>query len=137
MVLDWLSGPLAGEVTVTELIARKKYARAIEFLKQQAAKRPPSIQARLQMADVLVLAGRMAEAIPGYLAIADEQAAEGFDAKAIAILKKVQRLDPARPEVEEKLAALAKKQQKVRPTLPPAPSSTSASGMMKLAELGI
>src|SRR5262245_66355467 len=107
MVLDWLSGPLAGEVTVTELIARKKYARAIEFLKQQAARAPPGVQARLQLADLLVLAGRSNEAIPVYLAAADEQSADGFDARAIAILKKVQKLDPARADVDEKLALLA------------------------------
>jgi hypothetical protein len=106
MVFNWLSGQF-GEATVTDLIARKRYSRAIEVLKEQISKRPPSVQTRLQLADVLVLAGRGREAIPYFLQIADELANDGFSARAVAIFKKVEKLEPGRPDVSLKLQALA------------------------------
>ena len=48
MVLDWLNQPLGGSPTLSDLIARKKYARAIEVLKEQFAGRSPGAQVRLQ-----------------------------------------------------------------------------------------
>jgi hypothetical protein len=58
----------------------------------------------MKLADVLVLSGRQREAVPVLLGLADEFAAEGQAAKSIALLKKVQRIDPGRKDVEAKLA---------------------------------
>ena len=92
MVLGWFGG--AKEESLPELIAQKKYAQAVELLRAQAQQgggRDPRL--RMQLADILDAAGRRAEAIPIYLELADGFAREGYVAKAIAVLKKVERID--------------------------------------------
>jgi hypothetical protein len=84
---------------VVALIAAKKYGRAIELLKAQLNKRGASHTVRKQLADVLVLAGKTSEAVALLLPLADEFARDGFAAKAVSILKKVQKLDPSRRDV--------------------------------------
>jgi hypothetical protein len=105
MVLGWLkrdSDPAA----VEELISRRKYDRALSLLRMEfdAGRRDPRL--RLQLADVMVMAGRGKEAVPILLGLADEFAREGFAAKAISVLKKVQKVEPGRSDVDGKLAAL-------------------------------
>src|SRR5262249_35088198 len=78
---------------------------------------------RLQLADVLALAGKGKEAVPILLGLADEFALEGFAAKAISVLKKVQKIDPSRRDVEARLAQLI--QGKARDA---ASGSSSAAG---------
>ncbi len=107
MVLDWFSGRNAD---VADLIARKKYSKAIEVMRAQFKQRPPAIETRLQFVDVLILAGRGKEAVPVLLGLADEVAADAQDAKAIGLLKRVEELEPGRADVEQKLAALVKKE---------------------------
>jgi hypothetical protein len=78
---------------------------------------------RLQLGDVLALAGRDKEAVQILAPLADEFAREGFAAKAVAILKKIQKLDPGRRDVDAKLAALIEQKQRhatvVLPLVPP------------------
>lgn len=103
-MLGWLGkGP-----DVADLIARRKFAKAIEVLKAQLTGEGPDPRVRLQLADVLVLAGLADEAVPILLDLADGYAAEGQAAKAIAILKKIERLTPGRRDVVGKLASLIK-----------------------------
>src|SRR5262245_11532664 len=116
MVLDWFSGRNAD---VADLIARKKYSKAIEVMRAQFKLRPPVIETRLQFVDVLILAGRGKEAVPVLLSLANDVAAEGQDAKAIGLLKRVEELEPGRADVEEKLAALVKKEFEVAAAEPP------------------
>jgi hypothetical protein len=105
LVLGWLGG----ETSVDDLIARKKYARAIQLLNEQFKQGHRQPRLRLRMADVLILAGRQREAVPLLRGLADEFAVDGFAAKAIAVLKKAQRIEP-RADVERKLATLIKQQ---------------------------
>lgn len=107
MVMSWLKGK-SEPAAVEELIARRKYDKAVELLRIEfdAGRRDPRL--RLQLADVLVLSGREKEAVPILLALGDEFAMEGFAAKAISVLKKVQKLQPGRSDVEGKLASLLK-----------------------------
>jgi cyclic nucleotide-binding protein len=107
MVLGWLKGK-SEPAAVEELIARRKYDRAIELLRLEfeAGRRDPRL--RLQLADVLVMSGREKEAVPILLALGDEFALDGFAAKAISVLKKVQKIQPGRSDVEGKLASLIK-----------------------------
>jgi hypothetical protein len=113
-----------GKETVEGLLARKSYARALELIQAQLERRPRDDRLRLQQADVLIAAGRDKEAVPQLMALADEQAAEGFAAKAIAILKRIEKIAPGRRDVEDRLAHLI--QEKVRHA-PGARSSTSTS----------
>src|SRR5687768_13904547 len=112
MPLDWLNTPL--DADIGDLIARKKRAKTIELLRSQLQGRMvPPVQMRLQLADLLVQAGREAEAIPVLIGLADEFAGDGFVAKAIAILKRVDKVQPGRPDVESRLASLVKQQQRL------------------------
>jgi hypothetical protein len=101
-VLEWFGG----EATVPELIQRKKYDKAERLLRKEfdAGRRDASL--RLQLADVIALAGRSKEAVPIYVGLADEFARSGHAPKAIAILKKIDKISPGRSDVANRLAAL-------------------------------
>ncbi len=104
MAFSWLSG---GD-DVAELIAKRNYARAARVLRAALGKDPSNASTRQQLADVLALDGKTREAVELLWKLADEYAGSGFVGKAIAVLKKVQRLDPSLSKVEEKLANLVK-----------------------------
>jgi cAMP-dependent protein kinase regulator len=102
-MLNWLSGQGG---SVEDLIANKKYDKAIEAIEDLLKKRPNNVRLRLQMGDVLAMAKRTESAVKVMMELAEEFASEGFIPKAIAVLKKVQRIDPNRSEVDEKLTDL-------------------------------
>jgi len=104
MALSWLGGSSDADA----LIARGKYAQAITVLRGLLQQHGRDARLRMKLADVLVMAGRGRDAVPVLLDLADELAADGQAARSIALLKKVQRIDPGRSEVEEKLADLIK-----------------------------
>jgi len=103
MPLEWFGS--AKGPSVGQLIARKKFARAVEVLREQLQGEAGNPRVRMQLADVLVMAGRPQEAAPVLLALADDHAAQGSGAKAIAVLKKLQKIEPGR-NIDRKLAAL-------------------------------
>jgi cAMP-dependent protein kinase regulator len=137
MVLSWLS---SGPGDVGALIAKKSYARAAKLLREQLEKDPSNVSLELQLADVLQLDGQGPQAAAILVRLADGHARHGFLAKAIALLKKVQRLDPERgAALDRKIATLAKErddetarrialrdavQAKARPASAPEPPST-------------
>ncbi|MCU0242135.1 MAG: cyclic nucleotide-binding domain-containing protein [Vicinamibacteria bacterium] len=110
MVMSFMGG--ARQESLPELLARKKYDKAIEMLKAQFRQRGADPRLRMQFADVLVMAGRAKEAVPVLIGLADEYALEGFAAKAIALLKKIEKIAPGRADVERKLAHLIKEKQR-------------------------
>src|SRR5262249_40210854 len=103
MVLDWLAK--GRPATLPELLAPKQYAKAVEVAQAALRERPRDGRLQLQLADVLVAAGRGREAVPLLRGMADELAGEGFAAKAIAILKRIQKIEPGK-DIEERLAEL-------------------------------
>jgi hypothetical protein len=104
---------------VAALIARKQYARAIEVIKEQLQGQRNDPRVRMQLADVLALAGRPREATAILRVLADEFAHDGFAAKAVAVLKKIQKIDPSQGEVVERLATLIEQRQRqAGPSLP-------------------
>jgi len=116
---------------VQDLIAKKNFPKAIEALRGQTLAKPHDRRLRLQLADVYVMAGRDREAIPVLMTLADQEASDGFAAKAIAILKRIEKIEPGRRDVEDRLAKLI--QDKSRRTMSvPKPANlppTSSSGM--------
>jgi cyclic nucleotide-binding protein len=108
MVLDWLGR----RASVDVLIAKRKYDKAIGQLREELAGGRSDPRLRLQLADVLVLAGKQDEAVPVLLTLADGFARDGFAAKAISVLKKVEKLDPGRRDVDISLASLIKEKQR-------------------------
>ena len=119
---------------VVSLIAAKKYGRAIEVLKALLQKKGPNPTLRMQLADVLILADKKQEAVALLLPLADQYARDGFAAKAVSVLKKVQKVDPGRRDVEERLARQIEERQReaVRPSATTArgrePAATPAAG---------
>lgn len=127
MVLSWLGGKQPANVS--DLIARRKYGKAVDLLMAQfrAGSRDPRL--RIQLADVLLLEGKGPKAVPILIGVADEFARDGFAAKAIAVLKKIEKIQPGRSEVEKRLANLIKQQHDEPPTL--------GARLKTLPELGI
>jgi CRP-like cAMP-binding protein len=129
--MDWLNTPV--DVPISELIARKKRARMIEMLRAQLEGRlAPGVQVRLQLADLLVQAGRGEEAVPVLIGLADQFAADGFVAKAIAILKRVEKVHQGRHDVASRLTALVQQQQRAARS-----ARAEGSGPRRPVELGI
>jgi hypothetical protein len=103
MVLDWLAKGKAK--TVPELLVRRQFAQAVERAQAELKARPRSARLTLQLADTLEAAGRGKEAVPLFKAMADELARDGFAAKAIALLKRIQKIDP-QAKVDTRVAGL-------------------------------
>jgi hypothetical protein len=137
MVLDWLAkGKAAG---LPELLARKQFGKAVELAQAQHKARPRDGRLRLQLADTLIAAGRGREAVPLLREMADELAAEGFAAKAIAVLKRIQKIDPGRIDIERRLASLIAEHSRreaasARPAAPAAAASLPEFGMEEIDE---
>ncbi len=125
MVLDWLAkGKAAG---LPELLARKQFGKAVELAQAQHDAQPRDGRLRLQLADTLIAAGRGREAVPLLREMADDLAAEGFAAKAIALLKRIQKIDPGRMDIAGRLASLIADRAR-RDTAAPRPPAHRGSG---------
>lgn len=101
--------------SLAQLLARKKYAKAVDLIREQLRTRGGDRRLRMQLADVLPLAGRAPEAVPVLLELAEGFALAGSAAKAIATLKRAQAIAPGRPEIEEHLAYLIAQQEAPTP----------------------
>lgn len=91
---------------IGKLIAAKQYKKAIELLRRNLQADNENIWLRQQLADVLVLDGQKDLAVAILSRLADAYAQDGFYAKAIAVIKKMQRVDPSRTDLEEKVAMI-------------------------------
>src|SRR5688572_26716688 len=98
MVLDWLSGG-SGQ-SIPDLLAKKRYGQAIELLKKEMKKNPDDERIKIQLADTLVLEGKKDEAARILKHLADDLAERGSAAKSIALLKKIQKIEPTNLDVE-------------------------------------
>jgi hypothetical protein len=96
------------DVDVSELILKKNYSKATKVLRARVDAEPEKPFLRQQLADVLLLDGKKGDALPVLFDLADEFARDGLVAKSIAVLKKIQRLDPAARGIDAKLARLFK-----------------------------
>lgn len=99
-------GGSAAGARARELIAKKSYSKAIELLRVELTRRRGDERLRIQLADVLALAGRKEEAVEMLNVLSDDLALGGQAAKAIAALKRIQQIEPGRADVEEKLSYL-------------------------------
>ncbi|HUG53388.1 MAG TPA: tetratricopeptide repeat protein, partial [Vicinamibacteria bacterium] len=128
-------GARGGGDDVSALIGKKNYTRAIEVIREQLLSRRNDPRLRLQLADVLVSAGKVREAVTILLPLADEFAKDGFAAKAISVLKKIQKIEPGRRDIDARLAnVIQEKQQQATIVVPMPPSGALEIGM---EEIGI
>jgi len=114
MAFDWLkrstevrSAPRSSgsDESVSDLVARKKFSRAMSVLRSQFESGNRSPELRLQFAEVLVQTGKAEEAIPVLIGVADELAT-GSRERAIEALRRVERISPGREDVVMRLATL-------------------------------
>ena len=117
---------------VAALIAKKDYARAIQVLKRQLETHRHDSRLRLQLGDLLALAGKTKEAVAILTPLADEFAREGFAAKAISVFKKIQKIDPGLRDVDAKLATLIQDKQRVATIAPPPAAALPEFGMEEI-----
>jgi hypothetical protein len=131
MALNWFES--SRKESIQGLIAKRSYGKAIEQIKAALQRRRDNQRLRVQLADVLVLAGRKQEAMELLHAMADEYALAGMAAKAISMLKRIHKLQPGVPEVTEKLAYLIRQQQNPSPN----PWRSSSSQGPREVEIGM
>jgi len=105
MPLSWIKRAKR-PASVDELVAAEKYGKAIDLMRRQFSQRYPSTTERQGYAELLVRAGRGAEAVPVLLGIADEQERYGFPDKALEALRCAAAIDPEQAEVKERLESV-------------------------------
>jgi len=93
-----------------KLASRGKVDAAIKEYRRAIEQAPNDTNTLNRLGDLLQRANRIPEAIDVYQKIAEHFSEDGFFLKAIAIYKKINRLDPQRTETYEKLADLYFKQ---------------------------
>jgi Cyclic nucleotide-binding domain/Tetratricopeptide repeat len=103
MPLNWDIGKNADDVP--RLIASGQYELALELLQRQLQQDPTSVHLRQSVADVMLMTGKKAEAMDILLRLSDDLMRDGFPAKAVAILKKIERFAAERTDDYRKLAS--------------------------------
>jgi len=93
-----------------KLLARGKLDAALKEYLRVLDENPKDISTLNKVGDLYVRINRPSDSIPFFTRIADFYAKDGFFLKAIAIYKKINKIDPARLEVYEQLADLYHKQ---------------------------
>lgn len=114
------------DAAIDAQIRRGNYDGAIRLLKVELERLPGNARLAQKLADVLARAGHRERAADICCALAEAYARDGFTAKAIATLKKVQHIDRRRPEAEMRLAELILERQRELAsdsTGPPAPTA--------------
>src|SRR6185295_20336012 len=93
-----------------KLLARGKLDAALKEYLRVLEENPKDISTLNKVGDLYVRINRPADSIPYFTRIADFYSKDGFFLKAIAIYKKINKIDPAQLDVYDKLAELYHKQ---------------------------
>ena len=94
-------------------LAKKDYDTALEAIKKELWKNPSQLNLRLRQAEILDLQGKRHKAIFIYRDIAEGQARDGFYARAIAVYKKILKLDPEQ-NVHSEMARLIEEDRRTK-----------------------
>lgn len=92
-----------------EYLRRRKLAAAIARYEKSVERNPRNLTAANALGDLYVLAGRLDAAASVFSTIAERLCAEGFLHRALAMLKKVIKLEPGSVEALAKLAELSER----------------------------
>ena len=97
MAFGWTS---SRGTKVSDLLARKKYDKVAEILREQIAGRKGGDVRllKLHLADVLVKGGGKAEAVLLLMDLADQLVRAHAPARAVSVLKRLQALQPERTD---------------------------------------
>ena len=107
-----VSHALASQDQIDLLLADRKYELAASLLEEVCRQQPRNVRARRQLADILTLAGEGRKAFKVLEELVNDYARVGHFATAMALVKKMQLLEPGRRDLDFKLAVLVKKHQK-------------------------
>jgi len=88
-----------------QFLAAKEYGKALKAIESELHRNPDQLNLRLRQAEILDLMGDRKRAIFILHDVAENQARDGFYARAIAVYKKILRLDPEQ-DVHSQLAEL-------------------------------
>ncbi|MDD3294129.1 MAG: tetratricopeptide repeat protein, partial [Geobacteraceae bacterium] len=91
-------------------IQKGQFERALKDYEQVVTADPKDVKHRQKLAELLVRCNRREDAIREYETIARYYDDNGFNLKAIAVYKQIQRLNPSNIEISLSLAALNEKQ---------------------------
>jgi cAMP-dependent protein kinase regulator len=94
-------------------LANKEYDKALEAIKKDLWKNPNQLNLRLRQAEILDLQGKRHKAIFIYRDLAETQARDGFYGRAIAIYKKILRLDPEQ-NIHSEMARLIEEDRRIK-----------------------
>ena len=94
-------------------LAKKEYDKALEAIKGELFKNPDQLNLRLRQAEILDLQGKRHKAIFIYRDIAEAQARDGFYARALAVYKKILKLDPEQ-NVHSEMARLIEEDRRTK-----------------------
>src|SRR4029078_2600816 len=83
-------------------IVLERYAEAEERLRARLQSNSADLHAHVKLAEVFTATGKVASAVQEYLFAADEYADDGFYDKAIALLAKAAKLDPADTSIAQR-----------------------------------
>jgi pilus assembly protein FimV len=100
----------AAVAAAEKLVARGKIDGAIKEYRKVVADNPTDATALNRLGDLYVRLNKNEEAVKLFTQIAENYTEDGFFVKAIAIFKKIIKLDPTRLPVYERLAELYHKQ---------------------------
>ncbi|MEM1204978.1 MAG: cyclic nucleotide-binding domain-containing protein [Acidobacteriota bacterium] len=100
-MLNWLGS----RDDVATLLAKRQFGKAVKLLERQLRDDPDSVFLRQQLADALEKKGDKDRAVEILFDLVDELGEQGFVAKALALLKKIQRIDPS-SDVHDRLARM-------------------------------
>lgn len=82
-----------GEESISTLMARREYGKAVPLLRRDLEKYPSNVRIRLQYADALAGAGEVDEAITQYGNVAKFYEDNNLIVQAIAVRKKLEKLE--------------------------------------------
>jgi len=88
-------------------VARREYDKAIKAYRGLLTSEPGNYVYHHKVAEVYCLAGKQSDSIDDYSKAADGYARDGFLIKAVAILKKMQKIAPDNPSITKKLEELS------------------------------
>ncbi|UCD84977.1 MAG: tetratricopeptide repeat protein, partial [Deltaproteobacteria bacterium] len=87
-------------------LAGGRWDKALDAYQKLAKLEPKDLKIRQKIGDIYTKMGKKQEAIEEYKELAESYAEGGFLAKAIAVNKIIQGLDPSQKEVQQRLAQL-------------------------------
>lgn len=91
----------SGKLSIATLMATRSYERAVPLLRVEVRKYPTNVRTRLQFADALAATGSVAEAMEQYGTTAKYYDESGLIVQAIAVRKKLEKLQGSQPPVQD------------------------------------